>query len=158
VKAWRTSSLLLLLAAIAVAGIGVYFIFLRPPLLPEDIRFLNLPNAALDNDGSRLLIWLKSVFTVLGGFAFATGILGITLATTAIRFGNRLAVAGAALAGAASIGLMAFVNFTIDSDFKWALAACALLWALGILAFLIEEGTATRTARSDATSSRFGRS
>ena len=42
------SWIVLAVAGIAVMGIGSYFIFLRPPLLPEDLRFLALPASQLD--------------------------------------------------------------------------------------------------------------
>ena len=49
---------------------------------------------------------------------------------------------GVAIGGAASIGLMAAVNFIIDSDFKWALLAMALLWAFSLGLFWIENDAA----------------
>lgn len=39
----------------------------------------------------------------------------------------------AAFAGFVSIGLMAAINFIIESDFKWFLAALAALWSLAIV-------------------------
>jgi FtsH-binding integral membrane protein len=121
-----------------VAGIGLYFIVLRPPLLPEDIRFIGLTAAELATIGPRLAMWLSHVFRVLGGYALATGILAVTLAATAFRSRHPVAVAGAMVAGASSIGLMSVVNFTIGSDFKWALLACALVWALSLVAYGFE--------------------
>ena len=48
---------------------------------------------------------------------------------TDIRQGDKEAVVALALAGAASIGLMAAVNFAIRSDFRWLLLGAAALWA-----------------------------
>jgi hypothetical protein len=42
---------------------------------------------------------------------------------------------GASIAGAASIGWMAVVNFLIGSDFKWILLAMALVWACSLVLF-----------------------
>ena len=56
-------------------GIGFYFIFLRPPLLPEDLRFLTMSASQLEIINSRLTPWLSHVFTVLVGHAFASGTL-----------------------------------------------------------------------------------
>jgi hypothetical protein len=84
------SWIVLAAAGIAVMGIGSYFIFLRPPLLPEDLRFLALPASQLDVIRPRLELWLAHVFIVLGGYAVATGVLTIALAATSFR-AHRLA-------------------------------------------------------------------
>lgn len=135
---WRPSSTLLAVAGFIVVGVGVYFVALRPALLPEDIRFMQLSTAELSSIGPRLAPWLTNVFRVLGGYALATGLLTIALAATSFRARRPLAVAGTALGGVASVGLMAAVNFAIDSDFKWVLLGIALLWALSLVAFWIE--------------------
>ncbi len=76
---WTLSSVMLILAGIIVAGIGLYFIAVRPPLLPEDIRYMRLSAAELEAIGPRLEEWLTHVFRVLGGYALATGALLIAL-------------------------------------------------------------------------------
>lgn len=141
-RSGAVSSLLLALAGVAVGGIGVYFIFLRPSLLPEDIRFMQLSVGEVAAIGPRLQAWHAQVFRVLGGFALGTGLLTVALAATSFRARSPIAVVGAILGGAASIGLMAFVNFTIDSDFKWFLLGCSTLWALSLIAFCVEEWAA----------------
>jgi CDP-diglyceride synthetase len=88
--------------------------------------------------GPRLEAWLTHVFRVMGGYIFATGILAVTLAATSFRARHALAVWGAMLGGASSIGLMAAVNFAIGSDFKWVLLAMALTWAGSIAAYMVE--------------------
>lgn len=119
-------------------GIGFYFIFLRPPLLPEDLRFLALPATQLDIVRPRLELWLAHVFTVLGGYAVATGVLTIALAATSFRAHSRGAAIGASIGGVASIGLMAAVNFAIGSDFKWFLFGIAVLWMCSLGLFWLE--------------------
>ena len=89
--------------------------------------------------GPRLETWLTYVFRVLGGYTLATGLLAVALAATGFRERRGLAVLGASLGGAASIGMMAAVNFAIGSDFKWPLAGCAVIWALALVAFGAEE-------------------
>jgi hypothetical protein len=128
IRPWTPSSLVLAAAGLAVIGVGLYFMFLRPPLLPEDLRYLALPAAQLDIVKPRLSAWLAQVFTVLGGYAVATGVLAVSLAATSFRARSRAAAIGAAVGGAASIGLMAAVNFSIASDFKWVLLGMAILW------------------------------
>jgi hypothetical protein len=132
------SSTVLAAAGIAVIGIGFYFILLRPPLLPEDLRFLALPASQFDIVRPRLELWLGHVFIVLGGYAVATGVLTITLAATSFRAHSRGAVIGASIGGAASIGLMAAVNVIIGSDFKWVLLGIALLWLCSLGLFWLE--------------------
>jgi hypothetical protein len=132
------SWIVLAAAGIAVMGIGSYFIFLRPPLLPEDLRFLALPASQLDVIRPRLELWLAHVFIVLGGYAVATGVLTIALAATSFRAHRQGAAIGASIGGAASIGLMAAVNFAIDSDFKWVLLGIALLWGCSLAMFWLE--------------------
>jgi hypothetical protein len=132
------SWIVLMAAGIAVTGIGTYFIFLRPALLPEDLRFLALPAPQLDIVRPRLELWLARVFIVLGGYAVATGVLAITLAVTSFRAHSRGAAIGAAIGGVASIGLMAAVNFAIGSDFKSVLFGIALLWLCSLGLFWLE--------------------
>jgi hypothetical protein len=49
------------------------------------------------------------------------------------------------LAGLASIGWMAAVNFIIDSDYKWLLLAFAVLWGAAVALFWLEGGGKRRT-------------
>ena len=68
-----------------------------------------------------------------------TGVLTITLAATSFRAHHWGAAVGALIGGAASIGLMAVVNFVINSDFKWVLLGMALLWACSLVLFWLEK-------------------
>lgn len=65
---------------------------------------------------------------VLGGHALTAGGLTIFIAMTGVREGDGAAVVTLALAGATSIGLITVVNFTIRSDFRWAMLAATGLW------------------------------
>jgi hypothetical protein len=142
-KAWTLSSIVLAVAGVALIGTGLYFILLRPPLLPEDVRYMALQTAQLDILRPRLEMWLTHVFRVMGGYVVATGVLTVTLAATSFRAHNRGAAIGALIGGIASIGWMAVVNFMIDSDFKWVLLGLALVWACSLGLFWFE----TRTRR-----------
>ncbi|KKC34380.1 hypothetical protein WH91_03230, partial [Devosia psychrophila] len=117
-RPWSPSSTLLALGGAFVACIGVYFILLRPSLLPEDIRYMGLTTAEVTGTGPRLEAWLAQVFRVFGGYALATGLLTLTLAATAFRERRPVAVAGAFLGGAASTGLMPWVHFAIGAAFN----------------------------------------
>lgn len=142
-NAWAPSSIVLALAGVSLIGVGAYFILLRPPLLPEDVRYMALPEAQLDILRPRLELWLTHVFRVMGGYVLATGVLAVTLAATAFRAHQKGAAIGALIGGAASIGWMAAVNFIIDSDFKWVLLGMALLWACSLVLFWFERKAPT---------------
>ena len=132
------SSVLLGTAGVTLVAMGLYFVLVRPPLLPEDLRYMALPPAQFDAVRPRLELWLGHVFQVMGGFVFATGVLTITLAWTSFRAHDWAPAVGALIGGAASIGWMSYVNFVINSDFKWALFGVALLWASSLVLFWFE--------------------
>lgn len=123
----------LALGGIILMGLGLYFIFIRPPLLPEDPRFMGTTLAQIQSTMPGLLIWLRRVFWVMGGYIFNTGLLTVYIAVTVFQQlarGGRFVVA---LASLASIGWMAIVNFMIDSDFRWLLLAFNLPWILALV-------------------------
>ena len=138
-RPWTLSAILLALAGVALIGAGLYFLLLRPPLLPEDVRYMALTEAQLAVVRPRLEAWLTHVFRVMGGYVLATGVLTLTLAATSFRMHQRGAGLGALIGGVASIGWMAVVNFMIDSDFKWILLGMALLWASSLVLFSLEK-------------------
>ena len=126
------SSALLALAGLLLLGLGVYFMLLRPPLLPEDERYIGASLSRLEAAAPGISGWLRRVFLVMGGYILATGLLTVHLAAMWLRAGARGTLVASVLAGAASIGWMVVVNFTIDSDFKWLLLGFALPWAAAI--------------------------
>ena len=136
---WTLSAILLASAGTCLILMGLYFLLFRPALLPEDIRFIALSDAQLALVRPKLEVWLSHVFQVMGGYVLATGVLAITLAATAYRAHQRSAGFGALIGGISSIGLMAVVNFAINSDFKWVLLTIALIWASSLVAFWREE-------------------
>jgi hypothetical protein len=135
---WTASSVLALLFGVALVLMGLYFALLRPPLLPEDLRYIGASQAQIETIAPRLTLWLTQVFRVMGGFIAATGALTITLAATSFRTHQRAAEAATFVSGLASIGWMTAINFMIDSDFKWALFAIAALWLASLALFEIE--------------------
>ncbi len=129
------SSTVLALCGIILMGIGLYFALLRPPLLPEDVRYIGASFAKIQEDVPQLLNWLNRVFWVMGAFIFTSGLLTIYVAVTAFRKRARGAGGVMALAGFTSLGWMTIVNFMLDSDFKWLLLAFALVWGLALVLF-----------------------
>ncbi len=60
----EAGALLLAACGLVVVGIGVFFVARRPPLLPEDRRYIRTPPAALDAVLPGLSRWLEKVFWV----------------------------------------------------------------------------------------------
>ena len=127
------SSALLALSGFILMGLGLYFVFLRPPLLPEDPRFMGTTPAEIQATMPGLLIWLRRVFWVMGGFMFTGGLLTTYIAVTAFQQLARGARSVIALAGLTSIGWMAIINFMINSDFKWLLLLFNLPWIMALI-------------------------
>ena len=145
--AWTPSSILLAATGATLILAGLYFLLLRPALLLEDVRYIDLSTAELAAGRPRLEAWLGHVFRVMGGYVLATGALTVTLAVTTFRAHHWAAAVGALIGGAASIGLMAAVNFAISSDFKWVLLGMGLLWASSLALYGLETGS-VRVSRS----------
>ena len=131
------ASTILVLCSIILMGLGLYFVFLRPPLLPEDARYMGAVLAEIQA-APGLLNWLQKVFWVMGGYIFTTGLLTLYVAITAFRTHASGAFWVVAAAGLTSIGWMAIVNFIIGSDFKWLLFGFAMLWGIALLLFGME--------------------
>ena len=136
------SATALALGGTILMALGLYFVFLRPPLLPEDLRSMRTSLPDLQATMPGLFIWLRRVFGVMGGYMFATGLLTLYVAVTGFRdrlCGVALVVA---LAGMSSIELMAVVNFIIESDFRWLILTFILPWVLALALY--------RSERSDS--------
>lgn len=121
VRRLQPSALLLAACGIWLLALGTYFIFVRPPLLPEDVRFLGGNQQALTAITSRLERWLELVFTVMGGFMASTGVLTVYVAFTALARRSRSAAIASAASTVLSLCLMSSVNFALGSDFRWLL-------------------------------------
>ena len=128
----------LALGGLVLIGIGLYFIFLRPPLLPEDARYMNTTVAEIQAGVPGLLNWLQKVFWVMGGYIFTVGLLTVYVAFSSFQTRTRGVFAVIAFAGLSSIGWMTIVNFIIDSDFKWLLLVSTLPWAAALILYRIE--------------------
>jgi hypothetical protein len=129
----------LVLGGISLLGVGGYFLFVRPPLLPEDARYLGTSLPALQAAVPGLGRWLQKVFWVMGGYMAATGMLTLLVALTSFRARRPGTYPVVALAGLSSIGWMTAVNFSLDSDFKWLLAGLTLPWVVALLLYRIEK-------------------
>ena len=130
------SMFIFITCGIWLIGLGLYFMFLRPPLLPEDLRYMRAVPSEIQSAVPGLEIWLQRVFTVMGGFITGAGLLTILAAMNTSAMREKQTWIVLALAGLFTVGNMSLTNFQLNSDFKWLLLIPALLWVIG-LAFLI---------------------
>ena len=130
---------LLSLFGIGLLGVGIYFLFVRPELLPEDVRYMSLSDAQKEILQSLASSWLKNVFRVLGGFIAAAGILFIFLAFNSFRRFQTWSWYTAMLSGITSIGTMTVVNFKIQSDFRWWILSLAIIWFCALVSNVFEK-------------------
>jgi hypothetical protein len=133
------SSTVLALCGLILMGMGLYFVFLRPPLLPEDLRFIGISLSTIQIAAPALLIWLRRVFWVMGAWIFTSGLLTLYLALTSFRSRARGASGVITLAGLTSVGWMTVVNFLIDSDYKWFLLVLPILWGCALVLFWLDK-------------------
>lgn len=124
-----------------LVALGAYFLFLRPPLLPEDPRYIGSTIETLRSVAPGLERWLGHVFNVMGGFMVAAGAMTMLVACHFLAKRERGTVTALSLAGAASVVLMSATNFLLQSDFRWPLLLPALLWLAGLLCYLREGAT-----------------
>lgn len=126
------SSWLIIACGVWLIGLGLYFIVARPPLLPEDARFMGATAAQIQAAAPGLEGWLNRVFTVMGGFMAGAGVLTVFVASVAMPSRLKGTSWAIALAGALTVALMSAVNFVLDSDFRWLLLVPALIWLAGV--------------------------
>jgi hypothetical protein len=139
------SSRVLALCGIILIGMGLYFALLRPALLPEDVHYIGTDVSEIQASVPGLLDWLERVFGVMSGYFLTVGLLTLYVALTSFRSRTKGVSGTVTLAGLASIGWMAAVNFIIDSDYRWLLLAFAALWGAALALFWFEGGGERRT-------------
>ena len=124
---------LLTACGVVLVLIGGFFVAARPPLLPEDARYLGSSVEDLIDVVPALSGWLRRVFWVLGGYVATTGILVVYVARTSLGTSSAAGIVVLTAAGVTSVGWMTLVNFMIRSAFRWALLALCAMWAVGLL-------------------------
>jgi len=120
-----------------LVGLGFYFIALRPPLLPEDLRFMGTSLAQTRAAVPGLEGWLEQVFTVLGGFMAGSGVLTIFVAAVGMPSRLKGVSLAIAISGLLTVGLMSATNFVLQSEFRWLLLVPALVWLAGIVCHVV---------------------
>jgi hypothetical protein len=124
-----------IVSGIWLIGLGLYFAFRRPALLPEDLRYIDASVQAIQAAAPGIVGWLHRVFTVMGGFIIGAGVLLIVVATNASRMRKNVTLTVLALTGSSTVGLMSLTNFQLNSDFKWLLLIPPLFWLAGLISY-----------------------
>jgi hypothetical protein len=130
-KADRTASILLLALGLLTLGTGVHFLFFRPAMLPEDLRFTGMAPRLLRPE---MVEWLQIVFRTWGGFMAGFGLLMASVAGYLMT--SRIAVLklGASLAVLIAFGRFLASNVLIHSDFLWFVG---VLFTVSVLVSLL---------------------
>lgn len=138
-KSIHYSTIILTIAGLQLILMGMYFVFIRPPLLPEDLNYMGYIEQNVQHTIPGISIWTQKVFWVMGGYIFTTGALIVFISFTSFQSRIRGVFLIVLLAGITSIGLMTIVNFMIDSDFKWLLFIFALTWAIALILYKLNK-------------------
>ena len=127
------SMFIFIACGIWLIGLGLYFMFLRPALLTEDLRYMGTSAGEIQSAMPGLERWVHRVFTVMGGFMTGAGVLTILAAMNASAVREKWTWIVLALAGLFTVGTMSLTNFQLNSDFKWLLLIPSLLWIIGLV-------------------------
>ena len=106
------------LAALTV-GLAIYFLAVRPPLLPEDLRYIGGNPQALS---PALRDWLGIVFHTWGGFIAGYGIMLTGAGLFMLTGRNSWLVRATALSLLVVFGRFLYSNIILSSDFLWVVA------------------------------------
>ena len=105
---------MLLVLGLLTLGTAIYFLAVRPPMLPEDARFTGV---AADAMPPRMAEWLSIVFHTWGGFMAGFGILMLGVAGYMITLRPAFLRRGAAVALVVAFGRFVASNIALRSDF-----------------------------------------
>lgn len=114
----------LLALALLTIGTGLYFMFLRPAILPEDARFAGLDLQTLP---AGLSVWLSLVFRTWGAFMVGFGVVLTGIAGFLVTGRPGWLRAGTALGIGIAFLVFLVSNLRLRSDFLWYVGALAFL-------------------------------
>ncbi len=133
------SSSILAFGGFILVVMGIYFVFMRPSVLPEDFKYMKTNMLIVNSTIPNLPLWLEKVFWVMGGFIISSGLLIIFIAFSSFRARTSGAFSIVAISGISSIGFMAVVNFILDSNFKWLLFAFTFPWIISLIFYRLHK-------------------
>ena len=142
-KPGARSSLVVLGVSLLTVALGVYMAVLRPPLLPEDMRFIGVAPSSLPPS---LLRWLSIVFATWGGFIIALGVVLFGVASALWTARSRVLRWATALALVVAFGRFLWSNFVLRSEFLWFIALLFLV-SLAAAIMLVVRGSGRRAPR-----------
>ena len=116
-------------------GLGGYFMFVRPPLLPEDLRYIGSSTTQVEALLPHLPSWLRNVFTVMGGFIAGCGVLVVFVSVRVVPQCAQGTGIALGFTGLVTVATMSWINFALDSDFKWLLLMPVLAWMVGLATY-----------------------
>jgi hypothetical protein len=131
------SGILLLALGLLTLGTAVFFLVLRPALLPEDIRHTGIDPATLP---PAFLEWLGTVFHTWGGFIAGFGILLLGIGGFLLSGRARCLYWATAIGAVVAFGRFLFSNILLDSDFLWFISALFALAAATAISLLLRRG------------------
>jgi hypothetical protein len=129
---YRSAAWMMGTCGVWLIGLGLYFAFWRPALLPEDTRYMGTTLGVIKATVPGLEGWLRNVFVVMGGFMAASGALVLYLARTVLTVRLQNAIGIFVVSGLLTVVLMSAVNFVLHSDFRWILPVPVVIWFAGI--------------------------
>lgn len=105
-------------------AVGVYFLVLRPALLPEDIRYTGIdPNSLTP----AFIDWLGIVFSTWGGFLAGFGVTVLGVGVFMLSGRAVWLYLGAAIGVLIAFGRFLLSNIIINSDSLWLIASLFVL-------------------------------
>ena len=131
------SGILLLVLGLLTMGTAVFFLVLRPALLPEDIRHTGIDPGTLP---PAFLEWLGTVFRTWGGFIAGFGVLLLGIGGFLLSGRARCLYWATAIGADVAIGRFLFSNILLDSDFLWFISALFALAAATAISLLLRRG------------------
>ncbi|KAF1693197.1 hypothetical protein CSC62_13385 [Pseudoxanthomonas jiangsuensis] len=131
------SGILLLVLGLLTMGTAVFFLVLRPALLPEDIRHTGIDPGTLP---PAFLEWLGTVFRTWGGFIAGFGVLLLGIGGFLLSGRARCLYWATAIGAVVAFGRFLFSNILLDSDFLWFISALFALAAATAISLLLRRG------------------
>lgn len=121
------------LLGILTVGTGAYFMALRPPMLPEDVRWTGISPESLP---PAFTGWLSIVFRSWGGFMVGLGIVVVSVGLFLHRDDPRWLRGGLAVGVLFAFGSFLASNVQLRSDFlSFIIVLFGLAFALAVTAW-----------------------
>lgn len=112
----RVDGALLVTLGLLTVGTGIYFMVLRPPMLPEDVRFTG---AGAPISGAAMETWLRIVFRTWGGFTTGFGMVLGGIGGSFLTGRSVWLRVGLAIGVTLAFSQFFVSNLRLRSDFLW---------------------------------------